>query len=313
MPHTIVYRPILIDELITSERLASYDRIFPQASDAELVGAYLWNTAVGGAFAPLVQMAEVSLRNAVDNALSSPLTPGGPPNRFWWRRGRLIYNGYSPNGPEPDPVVKISNNFQRAHGAVVADKRERYQTRGKIRPTHHEIIAKTDFSTWEFIFDGIFMGTYLIWPKYLGRVFRGQWGHQAPTQLLPQVVGLVRGVRRFRNRISHHEPLWKDAGVATEADAVAYVQGKLRQILALIELVFPENLKLLQKTMLLGHAERLCSMSELQRFKLKAQRHNLKSQGKLERLVAECHQGNKLAWVKIYRNGGRSFFIVPTI
>jgi hypothetical protein len=313
MPHTVLYRPILIDELITPQRLNSYVGLFPQASDAELVGAYLWNAAVGGALFPLIQMAEVSLRNAVDSALSTPLTPGGSPNRFWWKGGRLGYSGYVAQAPDPPIVLKIRQNFQNAHGGVVAEKKMRYQIQGWITPTHHEIVAKTDFSTWEYIFDGLFMGPGLFWPTHLGHVFRGPWANQTPTQLLHHVVGLVRAVRQFRNRMSHHEPLWKAANVSTEQGAVAYVQGKLQQVLSLIELVFPENLKLLKRTMLLGHAERLCSLAELDRFKLKALRHSLKTQAKLERLVAECHKQNQTMWVKMYRNSGRSFFIVPAL
>jgi hypothetical protein len=45
MPHTVQYRPLLIDELISTHRIASYSRVFSVKSDAELVGAYLWNSA----------------------------------------------------------------------------------------------------------------------------------------------------------------------------------------------------------------------------------------------------------------------------
>lgn len=313
MPNTVIYRPVLIDELITAERLNSYINVFPHQSDAEIVGAYLWNTAVCAAFAPVMQMAEVSLRNAIDTALSASASPSGPPNRFWWRGGRLAYKSYVANAPEPDVVVKIRQNFQRAHSSVIMEKRKRYRVRGHIHPTHHELVAKTDFSTWEFIFDHEFMAPGLFWPQHLSKVFRGPWGHQTPSQLLVHVVGLVRAVRQLRNRMSHHEPLWKAAGVSSEQAAINYVKDKLKQMLDLIELVFPENIKLLERAMLLGQAERICSIPELERFKLKTKRHNVKSRAKFEKIAASCHGQNRIAWVKVYRNKGMSFFIVPAL
>ncbi|EPM84159.1 Abi-like family protein 1, partial [Pseudomonas syringae pv. actinidiae ICMP 19068] len=54
MPHTIQYRPWLINELISSQRIASYSKVFSTQNDAELVGAYLWNSHVCAALYPLL-------------------------------------------------------------------------------------------------------------------------------------------------------------------------------------------------------------------------------------------------------------------
>ncbi|MCF7533176.1 hypothetical protein [Pseudomonas petrae] len=44
MPHTVQYRPVLIDQIISSHRISSYSKVFSVTNDVELVGAYLWNS-----------------------------------------------------------------------------------------------------------------------------------------------------------------------------------------------------------------------------------------------------------------------------
>jgi len=66
MPQTLQYRHVLIDTLISNERISSYQSVFQPVNDVELMGVYLWNTYVGGALYPLIGAVEVSLRNAID-------------------------------------------------------------------------------------------------------------------------------------------------------------------------------------------------------------------------------------------------------
>lgn len=54
MPTTLQYRPILIDQLISNERINSYQSVFQPANDIELMGAYLWNAHVSGAIYPVI-------------------------------------------------------------------------------------------------------------------------------------------------------------------------------------------------------------------------------------------------------------------
>lgn len=109
------YRPILIDELITNERLSSYKAVFLHNSDAELIGAYLWNTKVCAAFYPLLISAEVTLRNAIDTALSNDL------GRFWWKAGKLHYKSFD-GVNVPFECKAVTENFQKAFAKVRSEK-----------------------------------------------------------------------------------------------------------------------------------------------------------------------------------------------
>ncbi len=306
MPKNISYRPTIIDELITNERLNSYKNVFFHSDDMELVGAYLWNTHVCAALYPLLTVAEVTLRNSIDCALVKSL------GNFWWSRGRLHYSSFVPNDPNPPyPVTAIRNNFSKASTQVRNDKRSRYNAR-TVRPTHHEVISKTEFSTWEFILDSEFMGPRLIWPTNLGAVFRGPWPTSRAGTMLSSTRDLVKTVREFRNRVSHNEPVWKRYGVSTEADAIAHLHEKIDKILELITLVSPEKEELILKNGLVSRARRVCSINELRNCEHKYEVHNVKSVSKLCRIAKKATIENSGQQVVVYKHGKTRFIIQPS-
>ena len=108
MPHTLQYRPILIDTLISNERIQSYQTVFHPADDTALMGVYLWNAHVCGAFYPLISAAEVTLRNAIDHALVAGL------GRFWWTSGKLHYRSFVAQAQAPHAVKALRENFALA-------------------------------------------------------------------------------------------------------------------------------------------------------------------------------------------------------
>ncbi len=307
MPRNISYRPVLIDELITNERLNSYRAVFQHSDDAELVGAYLWNTKVCSALYPLLTAAEVTLRNSIDSALCNDL------GRFWWKDNRLHYKSFSRGGSDSDLpfcVRAIRKNFLYGFTQAKKDKKRRYNVTNP-RPTHHEIIAKTEFSTWEFILDSEFMGSNLIWPKHLGAVFRGQWPSSKASNTLSSTKDLVKTVREFRNRVSHHEPVWKRYGVHKEVDAIAHLHEKLFKITSLISLVSPEKADLLLKSGIISRAERACSINELRRCQYSFEAHNVKSVSKLCRLAQKVAHDNTSEHIIVYKHGKTRCILEP--
>lgn len=306
MPRSITYRPTLIDELITNDRLSSYANVFQHADDVELVGAYLWNIQVCASLYPLLNAAEVTLRNSIDSALTKDL------GYFWWRRNSLHYKSFSPGTQEPFEVSAIKTNFSKAANQVRKDKRDRYSITN-ARPTHQETIAKTEFSTWEFILDSEFMGPNLIWPTHLGTVFRGVWPTSSGSTMLSSTKDLVKTIREYRNRVSHYEPVWKKFGVRTEQEAIAYLREKIDKIKQLITLVSPEKYQLLVKNGLIADAKRMCSINELRRFQHNVETHKVKSITKLSRLSQQAVDGNETKKITIYKSGKTQFILQPIV
>ncbi len=288
MPHTLQYRPLLIEALISNERISSYQSVFLPNNDVELMGVYLWNMFVCGALYPLISAVEISLRNAIDQALVAEL------GRFWWAGGKLRYRSFAPDADAPRAVLAVRENFAKATRSHASDLRRRHAVRGTVRPQHHSIIAKTDFSTWEFLLDAEFMGRGLIWPKHLSAVFRGPWPVHRAGAMLAHVHDLVATLRDFRNRLFHHEPAWKRYGVSSEADAMQVLREKIGKVESLLALIHPENLRLLQANGLLRDAHRACSSAEIRRFQHLAHAHQVTSLDVLAELATRCARDNEI-------------------
>ncbi|SIT12610.1 hypothetical protein [Achromobacter sp. MFA1 R4] len=121
MPQTLQYRPVLIDSLISNERINSYQSVFHPANDVELMGVYLWNAHVCGALFPLIGAVEITLRNAIDQALVADL------GRFWWAGGKLHYRSFAPGVDAPHPVQAVRDNFAKATRNHTAEQRRRHE------------------------------------------------------------------------------------------------------------------------------------------------------------------------------------------
>ncbi|EPO7629476.1 CAAX protease [Pseudomonas aeruginosa] len=296
---------MLIDALISNERIDSYQSVFHPADDVELMGVYLWNAHVCGALYPLMGAVEITLRNAIDQTLVADL------GRFWWAGGKLRYRSFAPGVDAPYPVKAVRDNFAKATRNYAAEQRRRHAVRGNVTPHHHGVIAKTEFSTWEFLLDAEFMGRGLIWPKHLSAVFCGPWpAHQAGA-VLAHARDLVATLRDFRNRLFHHEPAWKRYGVLTETDALLHLQEKIGKVESLLALIHPENLRLLQANGLLRDAHRACTAGEIRRFQHLAQVHKVNSLGKLANLVDRSSLENSALEARVFQGRQQRFLILP--
>ncbi|EGP43430.1 hypothetical protein [Achromobacter insuavis] len=306
MPHTLQYRPILIDTLISNERIQSYQTVFQPPDDTALMGVYLWNAHVCGAFYPLISAAEVTLRNAIDHALVAGL------GRFWWTSGKLHYRSFIAQAQAPHAVKALRENFALATRAHLAEQRRRPMTQRAQAIQHSGVIAKTAFSTWEFILDREFLGRGLMWPRHMPQVFRGQWPAPRAGVVLDHARHLVSTLRDFRNRLSHHEPIWKRYGVSTETDALRHLLSRIDTLESLLRLIHPDALRVLHANGLPQAARRACSAAEIKRFQQQAHTYPIQSLDKLATLVDRSTREN-VTLPAIMRSGRRRrrFLILP--
>ncbi len=289
MPHTLNYRPVLLDSLISSDRISSYQTVFQPGNDVELMGVYLWNAHVCSAIYPLLGMLEISLRNSIDKALTQAM------GQYWWSGNRLTCRSLLRGTGTPDVLNSLRGNFRKARNKFIADQLSRHNIRhGNVAIHHGGVIAKTEFSTWEFLLDDEFSDRGLIWPQYLGRVFRGPWPSTSPATVLTYARKLVNTLRDFRNRLFHHEPAWKRFGVMTEADALRHLNEKVATLIELLTLVHPETVKLMQKNGLLQAVKRACTSVEIKRFQHAARAHTITSIQDIAALANQCGIDNTI-------------------
>jgi hypothetical protein len=297
--------PALLKALISGERLRSYQSVFRPANDAELMGVYLWNTHVCGTLYPLIHMAEITLRNAIDQALVAEL------GTFWWSGARLRYRSHTHEATLPHAVQAVQNNFIKATRKYINEIRSRHRVHGHITPSHAGVLAKTELSTWEFLLDTEFMGRGLIWPKHMPSVFRGPWPTPRASIVLDHARKLVTTLRHFRNRLFHHEPAWKRYGVHTESDALEHLQDKVSGIEVLLTLIHPENPQTLRTNGLLQAAHRACTADEIRRFQNLAHAHQIHSLSALGELVDHCILTNCVLTAKLHWRHSHQFLILP--
>jgi hypothetical protein len=306
MPQTLNYRPVLFDSLISNDRIGSYQTVFQPANDVELMGVYLWNAHVCSAIYPLLGLLEVSLRNSIDRVLTQAL------GQYWWTGNRLNCKSRMRGAPTPAPLTSIQSNFRKATSKLVSDQQRRLNiSRGHVTVTHGGVIAKAEFSTWEFILDDEFSDRGLIWPQHLGKVFRGPWPSTSATTVLNHARHLVNTLRDFRNRLFHHEPAWKRFGVMTEADAIQHLDEKLASLVELLTLIHPEIVNLLQKNGLLQATKRACTSAEIRRFQHAAQAHTIASIEDIAALANQCGIDNRVIHAILNDQPRTPFLMTP--
>lgn len=170
---------------LSSARLRGY-RVAPEEPDEIALGRYLWNIALAEALYPAMHLLEVSLRNALDGAISAYAGPD------WYDDARIIV----------DPRAR--EDVQTARKRIADAGHSADKTR---------IIAALDLGFWSGLFNREYEQTPLptpdriaLWPGVLIMV-----GPCLPPSLRNRAAmsEFLGRVRIIRNRAYHHEPLWR--------------------------------------------------------------------------------------------------------
>lgn len=160
-----------LEDIISSARLSKYKSAMNKDLNKSLL-LYQWNADVSGAFLPMLQVLEVTIRNAVSNAITQ------------------IYG------------VNWANNqtFQLS----LPDKNDqRKQLKDKVKKHSdiNKIIADMNFIFWQKLFTRRF--TQNIWNKHLKTAFPNIGSTSVST-----LYGELDQIRKLRNRVAHHEPIF---------------------------------------------------------------------------------------------------------
>lgn len=285
MPNSIRYN--IIQNTISIPRIETYQNFFNEHSTEEFYGVYLWNKTLCGAIYPLLQACEVALRNAINSPAVSRF------GTYWYEaihhtqyQGRDNYNHRY-----------LVSNFEKARSNVVKklNKQRRFNNLAPLpdnhRPDFNLVVAATDFSTWEFALHTCHYrvnNNNYLWPKQSRRSFKN-WPHQSSLDTHVELYDIVSELRPFRNRLSHHEPLWKGISVVNEQDALAYVNQKIDKIETLISIISEEKTKYLNVQKLFLRARYTASKDMLDRcrYRSKGKLLTLKRKNKLRAFLRE--------------------------
>ena len=180
--------------------LISPERLGPYLKDAsgdlhKAFELYEHNQALSEALYIPLQNLEVGLRNRMDGMLSQHF------GSRWFDGG----------------VVQKQAQLRALQDAM------NKLTRSQKTHDPGRIIAELTFGFWTSFFDGLY--DQPLWHHHLREVFPGSMDGQALTRKL--FSGRLESIRRMRNRVFHHEPIFR-------MEKLALVYGDITYILALL-------------------------------------------------------------------------------
>jgi len=195
---------------LTKPRLTTVENFFRTRSDAELLGCYAWCQAVGASLLPILGDFEVSLRNALHRGLSQYY---GRVDSFDWMMKTKPNPAKQKNPAAPDlawhSMKKATHDeIQKVVGKINGRK-------GANSATIDDIVAKLSFGFWETIVRGMNHNTHPadLKVRVLAVAFTNApdlaTTSYADAAFVRRLVDLLYQVRDVRNRIGHHDQIWK--------------------------------------------------------------------------------------------------------
>lgn len=230
---------------ISQHRFATYkSSVFNGASEEECLGIYLWNKQLAGAFLPALQIIEVSLRNAICAAKrrhEEALIEQRAPAANWPALKSRIDDQWF-------VTVMTERNNRDSWRAVEAAKSQLIKD-GKPLSTEN-LIAKLTFGFWVSMVNRDYSNgraRYLhLWPHLVPAVFPNALDKKLGTPLsVNRISSDLRDINTLRNRLSHHEPLWRSDKTYCVEQAINKVVRDYHKCLDVIRWINPSNLKLL--------------------------------------------------------------------
>ncbi|MCU9529373.1 Abi family protein [Pseudomonas mosselii] len=153
------------------------------------VNLYAWNAAISAAFIHPLHFCEVVVRNAVSEALTATYGVQWP-----WNQGFYL------SLPEQaGPVFKPRQ-------ALLAARLKAEQIAGANTPSTDKAIAEMSFAFWESMFTARY--DHGLWDNHIKRLFPHAPAALPYYKLRSEIRSALEAIRKFRNRIAHHEPIF---------------------------------------------------------------------------------------------------------
>ncbi|EBW2268495.1 Abi family protein [Salmonella enterica subsp. enterica serovar Hillingdon] len=251
---------------ISQQRFSTYKtNVFNGITDEECLGIYLWNKQIASAFLPALQILEVSLRNAIYQAKiqyeEDEIERNHPPTQWSALKAAIDRSWFI-------TVMTAANNAESFRQIKAAKKQI---DKEKKAHTPENYIAKLTLGFWVSLVDKDFStpnSTYLtLWPRLRNRVFPGAISDKGTPLSINRIGADLRDINKIRNRLSHHEPLWRTSTTYNVEQAINKLIKDYKKCLDVIRWINPSNLKLLNIIDNTETIRKLCNLHALWRNK----------------------------------------------
>lgn len=192
----------VFEQIVSKPRLDSYRNYWKVSAD-EAVGLYMWNGEVSAEVAKLLSYFEVALRNNIHRELSLNVTGNASVSAHWWDAlSSQLRSG---------TLDKIAELRQKARPAV---------------PNADEIVSRLSFGFWPNVLTWVAKHRTSLMPRVLPAHPLSQQGaspNWANAVARRNALTEFFEIKDLRNRIAHHEPLWKFAAVMDTSTSPATI------------------------------------------------------------------------------------------
>lgn len=182
-----MHAPLLADQvtdlegILSAPRFATYLRE-TQGDRIRAMQLYCWNTDISAAFYIMLQFCELAIRNGAVEALEAAIGPNWHHNRgFRYTLPRLA------NGRGYQPADDLESCARRL-------------------PTAGKVVAELKFAFWQYLF--VTGQDQRLWMPHFATCFPGADPNLTVNQARAAVFDDIERIRKFRNRIAHHEPIF---------------------------------------------------------------------------------------------------------
>lgn len=205
-----------LERVFSAPRLQAYGDPADR-DEADRVARYIWNLALANAIQPALHSLEVAFRNEIVRAA----------NKITATRKFQIAD--IPSWLDAIPSMLMDHERQK-----VLDAKERLGTDPRKRTEGH-LVATLDFGFWVALCRDSYADTRAegprLWPRALDHAFQKR---PPSVTTRAEVYHRFDRIRRFRNRVAHHEPIWdRDYLGAHEyvLESLAWISPKLADAL----------------------------------------------------------------------------------
>lgn len=177
----------------TLEKWVSPARLATYKDEADPVATYFWNAELSAAFFELICHVEVLLRNAIHSQASAWATRSGGVTPWF-----------------DDPYYGIS-------GRTAKNLADAKRAAGP-GASEDKVVAELSFGFWRYLLTNHYRTT--LWPR-ITRGFAGlpSWD-RSPSYVSEPAVR----INKFRNRVAHHEPIFRANTAQAFADLITLAE-----------------------------------------------------------------------------------------
>jgi len=301
-----------LEQFISVPRLKSYEQIVKRKSREHLIAAYLWNKQISTALYPIIQCLEVTLRNALHIVGSQAFASNDWYEKVLKHGGDEKFKSLYPEGSDQyfrksAGYKKNSNQkpWRSNHENMLKSAKSQLERSNKVISSNN-VISTLMFGFWVSFFEDAYAGIdpkKSLWPHSERKLFQN--GSMLNRRKAHRIL---LDLQVLRNRLSHHEPIWKDESVHNDDTAIQFLLAQVENALILIRELSIERHRHLLRSGKVTYFKGLCSKQTLLAY-LREDQFKPLDKRKVKRLINREIRHTRIEPIIIHVNRVPKFII----